>query len=68
MVIDGRKAPGLLAFATASSEAAYPRLLEQLERHGVANRVVSFVLPLGALAFSSVQPYPGVYSGLSLAR
>ncbi len=39
--------PGLLAFATASSEAAYPRLLEQLERHGVANRVVSFVLPLG---------------------
>jgi Na+/H+-dicarboxylate symporter len=41
------RAPGLLAFATASSEAAYPRLLEQLERHGVANRVVSFVLPLG---------------------
>ncbi|MEQ1785138.1 MAG: cation:dicarboxylase symporter family transporter, partial [Hyphomonadaceae bacterium] len=25
----------------------YPRLLEQLERHGIANRVVSFVLPLG---------------------
>ena len=41
------RAPGLLAFATASSEAAYPRLLEQLERHGIANRVVSFVLPLG---------------------
>ena len=41
------RAPGLIAFATASSEAAYPRLLEQLERHGVANRVVSFVLPLG---------------------
>ncbi|MBI1339973.1 cation:dicarboxylase symporter family transporter [bacterium] len=39
--------PFLLAFSTASSEAAYPRLLEQLERHGVANRVVSFVLPLG---------------------
>ena len=37
----------MIAFATASSEAAYPRLLEQLERHGVANRVVSFVLPLG---------------------
>src|SRR5690606_37487337 len=32
---------------TASTEAAYPRLLEQLERYGVANRVVSFVLPLG---------------------
>jgi Na+/H+-dicarboxylate symporter len=41
------RAPFLLAFSTASSEAAYPRLLEQLERHGVANRVVSFVLPLG---------------------
>lgn len=30
--------------------------------------VLSFVLPLGALAFSSIQPYPGVYSDLSLAR
>jgi Na+/H+-dicarboxylate symporter len=39
--------PGLLAFSTASSEAAYPKLLEQLERFGIANRVVSFVLPLG---------------------
>ncbi len=41
------RGPGLLAFATASSEAAYPKLLENLEKHGVANRVVSFVLPLG---------------------
>ncbi|MDZ4762280.1 MAG: dicarboxylate/amino acid:cation symporter [Alphaproteobacteria bacterium] len=41
------RAPLLLAFSTASSEAALPRLLEQLERHGVANRVASFVLPLG---------------------
>lgn len=41
------RAPALLAFSTASSEAAYPRLLEQLERFGIANRVVSFVLPLG---------------------
>jgi Na+/H+-dicarboxylate symporter len=39
--------PALLAFSTASSEAAYPKLLEQLERFGIANRVVSFVLPLG---------------------
>ena len=39
--------PGLLAFSTASSEAAYPKLLEQLEKFGIANRVVSFVLPLG---------------------
>jgi Na+/H+-dicarboxylate symporter len=41
------RAPLLLAFSTASSEAAYPKLLEQLERFGIANRVVSFVLPLG---------------------
>ena len=30
--------------------------------------LLSFALPLGALLFSSVQPYPGVYSGFSLAR
>lgn len=41
------RAPTLLAFSTASSEAAYPRTLEQLERFGVPNRVASFVLPLG---------------------
>jgi Na+/H+-dicarboxylate symporter len=37
----------LLAFSTASSEAAYPKMLEQLERFGCPNRIVSFVLPLG---------------------
>ncbi len=41
------RAPLLLAFSTASSEAAYPRLLERLERHGASNRITSFVLPLG---------------------
>ncbi len=39
--------PALLAFSTASSEAAYPRLLEALERFGLSRRIVSFVLPLG---------------------
>jgi Na+/H+-dicarboxylate symporter len=39
--------PILLAFSTASSEAAYPRTLEALERFGVSNRIASFVLPLG---------------------
>ncbi|MBW8312104.1 MAG: dicarboxylate/amino acid:cation symporter [Rhizobium sp.] len=39
--------PVLLAFATASSEAAYPRTLAQLEKFGCSNRVTSFVLPLG---------------------
>ncbi len=39
--------PVIIAFSTASSEAAYPKLLEKLERFGVANRIASFVLPLG---------------------
>jgi Na+/H+-dicarboxylate symporter len=39
--------PTLLAFSTASSEAAYPRTLYALESFGVSNRVASFVLPLG---------------------
>jgi Na+/H+-dicarboxylate symporter len=41
------KQPLLLAFSTASSESAYPKMLEQLERFGCRNRIVSFVLPLG---------------------
>jgi Na+/H+-dicarboxylate symporter len=39
--------PVLLAFSTASSEAAYPKLLENLQTIGLPRRVVSFVLPLG---------------------
>lgn len=39
--------PVIIAFSTASSEAAYPKLLEKLERFGIANRIASFVLPLG---------------------
>ena len=39
--------PLLVAFSTASSEAAYPRMLEALDRFGVPPRVASFVLPLG---------------------
>ena len=41
------RAPTLLAFSTASSEAAYPRTLEQLQAFGVSRKVASFVLPLG---------------------
>jgi Na+/H+-dicarboxylate symporter len=39
--------PVLLAFSTASSEAAFPQTLEQLGRFGVAERISGFVLPLG---------------------
>ena len=39
--------PALLAFTTASSEAAYPMTLTQLERFGCSNKIASFVLPVG---------------------
>jgi Na+/H+-dicarboxylate symporter len=39
--------PFLLAFSTASSEAAYPKMMEQLVRFPVSRRIVSFVLPMG---------------------
>ena len=39
--------PFLLAFSTASSEAAYPKMLEQLAKFPIATKISSFVLPLG---------------------
>ncbi len=39
--------PILLAFSTASSESAYPKTMEALEKFGAPKRVSSFVLPLG---------------------
>lgn len=41
------KEPTLLAFSTASSESAYPKTIEALERFGVSKRISGFVLPLG---------------------
>jgi Na+/H+-dicarboxylate symporter len=41
------KEPFVLAFSTASSEAAYPKMLTNLETFGVPNRITSFVLPMG---------------------
>lgn len=41
------KEPALIGFSTASSEAAYPKTLEQLQRFGVRREVSGFVLPLG---------------------
>jgi Na+/H+-dicarboxylate symporter len=46
-LISAMREPTLLAFATASSEAAYPKTLELLTRFGVSPRIASFVLPLG---------------------
>jgi Na+/H+-dicarboxylate symporter len=39
--------PLFVAFTTASSEAAYPKLMDGLGRFGVNDKVSSFVLPLG---------------------
>jgi len=39
--------PVILAFSTASSESALPRLFEQLDKFGVPRRISGFVLPLG---------------------
>jgi Na+/H+-dicarboxylate symporter len=39
--------PFLIAFSTASSEAALPKFLEQLDRFGVPRRISGFMLPLG---------------------
>ena len=39
--------PIILAFSTASSEAAFPKTMLELERFGCQDKIVSFVLPLG---------------------
>lgn len=39
--------PFLLSFSTASSEAAYPKMLEALDKFGVNRKISSFVLPMG---------------------
>ena len=41
------RGPGLIAFSTASSEAALPLALENMERFGVPRHIVGFVLPTG---------------------
>ncbi|MFA9213398.1 MAG: dicarboxylate/amino acid:cation symporter [Candidatus Methylacidiphilales bacterium] len=39
--------PLIIAFGTTSSEAVFPKLTEELERFGIKNKIVSFMLPLG---------------------
>ena len=41
------RGPMLIGFSTATSESAYPKLMEQLEKFGIKDRVTGFVLPLG---------------------
>jgi len=41
------KEPWLIAFSSASSEAALPKAMEQLEKFGIPRRIIAFVLPTG---------------------
>jgi len=41
------KEPFMVSFATASSEAAYPKILDALDRFGVKRKISSFVMPMG---------------------
>jgi Na+/H+-dicarboxylate symporter len=41
------KEPIILAFSTSASEAAFPKTMEELQRFGCKDKIVSFVLPLG---------------------
>lgn len=45
--LEAAREPFLIAFSTASSEAALPRALENMERFGVPKHIVAFVLPTG---------------------
>ncbi|NUO88285.1 MAG: dicarboxylate/amino acid:cation symporter [Cupriavidus sp.] len=46
-LLKGMRAPLMIGFATASSESAYPKVIDQLTRFGVKERITNFVLPLG---------------------
>lgn len=46
-LINAIKEPALLAFSTASSEAALPKAMEIMEKFGVPKNIVSFVMPTG---------------------
>ena len=41
------KDPALLAFSTATSEAALPKAMETMENFGVPKKIVAFVMPTG---------------------
>jgi len=46
-LIKALKEPALLAFTTASSEAALPKAMDIMEKFGVPKNIVSFVMPTG---------------------
>ena len=46
-LIKAIKSPLLIAFSTTSSEAVFPKLVDELEKFGCKPKIVSFILPLG---------------------
>lgn len=46
-LITALQEPALLAFTTASSEAAFPKAMAIMERYGVPKNIVGFVMPTG---------------------
>lgn len=46
-LLKAMKEPLLIAFSTTSSEAVFPKLVEQLKEYGCSPKIVSFTLPLG---------------------
>lgn len=46
-LIGALQEPAILAFTTASSEAAFPKAMEIMERFGVPKNIVGFVMPTG---------------------
>src|SRR5256885_8758789 len=57
------KEPALIAFSTASSEAALPKAMERMEAIGVPRRIVAFVMPTGyPFNLDGSTPYPSAAS------
>jgi len=50
--------PMMIAFSTSSSEAAFPKMIEQLMKFGVSERITGFVLPLGFLQSRRLDDVP----------
>ena len=46
-LIKALQEPAILAFTTASSEAAFPKAIDIMERFGVPKNIVGFVMPTG---------------------
>src|SRR5207245_1432395 len=58
----------MLSFATASSEAAYPKILDALDRFGVKRKISSFVMPMGYSFNLAVSMMSRTFAALFIAQ